>query len=198
LLNEEIEKRKKRFNITSTIWLMPIIESAAGVMNAYDIAKAAPNIVAMAIGLEDYTADLGVKRTLEGKESLFARSTLVNACHAVRIQPIDSVFSDVADMEALKQNVLASKALGFSGMGCIHPRQIKVIKENFAPDKDEIERAKKIVNAFLVAKKKGLGVVSLGTKMIDAPVVKRAEKIIQLAIEMGKIDQDWQNEFAES
>ncbi|HPY80488.1 MAG TPA: aldolase/citrate lyase family protein [Bacteroidales bacterium] len=196
LLNEEIEKRKKRFNITSTIWLMPIIESAAGVMNAYDIAKAAPNIVAMAIGLEDYTADLGVKRTLEGKESLFARSTLVNACHAVRIQPIDSVFSDVADMEALKQNVLASKALGFSGMGCIHPRQIKVIKENFAPDKDEIERAKKIVNAFLVAKEKGLGVVSLGTKMIDAPVVKRAEKIIQLAIEMGKIDQDWQNEFA--
>lgn len=198
LLNEEIEKRQKRLNITSPIWLMPIIESAAGVMNAYSIAKAAPNIVAMAIGLEDYTADLGVKRTPEGKESLFARSTLVNVCHAVGIQPIDSVFSDVADMEALKQNVLASKALGFDGMGCIHPRQIKVIKENFAPDKDEIEKAKKIINAFLVATRKGLSVVSLGTKMIDPPVVKRAEKIIQLAIEMGKLNPNWQEEFIEN
>ncbi|NTV79155.1 MAG: HpcH/HpaI aldolase/citrate lyase family protein, partial [Clostridiales bacterium] len=101
------------------------------------------------------------------------------------------VFSDIADMEALKQNVLKSKALGFDGMGCIHPRQIKVIHENFAPDADEITKAKRIVNAFVEATEKGLGVVSLGTKMIDPPVVKRAQKTIDLAISIGILSKNW-------
>jgi citrate lyase subunit beta / citryl-CoA lyase len=169
------------------IWLMPIIESSLGVLKSYEIACSAENIVAMAIGLEDYTADLGVKRTNEGTESLFARSMVVNACKAAGIQAIDSVFSDVSDMEALRLNVLKSKALGFDGMGCIHPRQIKVIHDNFAPDNEEIEKALKIVEAFEEAKKKGLGVVSLGTKMIDAPIVKRAIKTIELAKRLGKL-----------
>ncbi len=87
----------------------------------------------MAIGLEDYTADLGVARTLEGNESFYARTRLVVAAKAAGIQPIDSVFSDVGDMEALRQNVMVSKALGFEGMGCIHPRQIPVIKTRICP-----------------------------------------------------------------
>ncbi len=194
VLNLRINELKKQNNITNEIWLMPIIESAKGVMNAYQIALSAPNIVSMAIGLEDYTADLGCRRTNEASESFFARSVLVNACRASGIQPIDSVFSDIADMEALKENVLKSKALGFDGMGCIHPRQIKVIHEYFAPDSIEIEKAKKIVLAFDEATTKGLGVVSLGTKMIDPPVVKRAVKTIDLAINMGKLSKDWRNE----
>jgi citrate lyase subunit beta/citryl-CoA lyase len=173
---------------------MPIIESAKGVLKSYEIACSAENVVAMAIGLEDYTADIGVKRSAEAEESLWARSMVVNACHATGIQAIDSVFSDVSDMEGLKQNVLKSKALGFDGMGCIHPRQIRVIHENFAPDSTEIAKAKKIVNAFLEAREKGLGVVSLGTKMIDAPVVKRAQKTINLAISTGKISKNWREE----
>ncbi len=193
-LNNRINDLKKKHNITNEIWLMPIIESAKGVMNAYQIALSAPNIVSMAIGLEDYTADLGTRRTNEATESFFARSVLVNACRAAGIQPIDSVFSDIADMDALKENVLKSKALGFDGMGCIHPRQIKVIHEYFAPDAAEIEKAKKIVLAFDEATTKGLGVVSLGTKMIDPPVVKRAIKTIDLAINMGKLSKDWRNE----
>jgi len=96
-------------------------------------------------------------------------------------------------MEGLKQNVLKSKSLGFDGMGCIHPRQIKVIHENFAPDADEIAKAKKIVNAFLEANEKGLGVVSLGTKMIDPPVVKRAQKLIDMAINVGKLSKNWRD-----
>jgi len=195
LLNEHIEELKKQHPISHDIWLMPIIESALGVMKAFDIATAAPNVVALAIGLEDYTADLGVKRTAEGSESFFARSVLVNACRAAGIQAIDSVFSDVSDMEALKNNVLRSKALGFDGMGCIHPRQIKVIKESFAPESDEIEKAMKIINAYMIAKENGLGVVSLGTKMIDAPVVKRAERTLQLAITMGKLSPQWREGF---
>lgn len=193
-VNERIEKIKKAHELTCNIWLMPIIESALGVIKAFEIATAANNVVSMAIGLEDYTADLGTRRTNEGTESFFARSMVVNACKAAKIQAIDSVFSDIADMEALKKNVLVSKSLGFDGMGCIHPRQIAVIHENFAPDTAEIDKAKKIVRAFMEATDKGLGVVSLGTKMIDPPVVKRAEHTVYLAVKMGKLSENWMEE----
>lgn len=190
LVNERMATIQKKIKSNNTVWLMPIIESAMGVMKALEIAQS-ENVVAMAIGLEDYTADLGVQRTPEGMESLFARCQVINACKAVGIQAIDSVFSDVGDMEGLKENVLRSKALGFEGMGCIHPRQIKVIRENFAPSDAEIEKAKSIVNAFMEATEKGLGVVSLGTKMIDAPVVKRAQRTLEQAIGLGKLDSSW-------
>lgn len=193
-VNEKISQLKLKYQVTGNIWLMPIIESALGVLKALEIAQS-ENVVAMAIGLEDYTADLGTRRTQEGTESFFARSMVVNACKAAGIQAIDSVFSDVADMDALKDTVIRSKALGFDGMGCIHPRQIRVIHENYAPDSVEIEKAKKIVNAFIEATAKGLGVVSLGTKMIDPPVVKRAQKLIDLAITMGKLSPNWHEEF---
>jgi len=194
LVNEKIGQLKLKYNITCNIWLMPIIESALGVLQSLEIAQS-ENVVALAIGLEDYTADLGTRRTQEGTESFFARSMVVNACKAAGIQAIDSVFSDVADMEALKETVIRSKALGFDGMGCIHPRQIRVIHENYAPDVSEIEKAKKIVNAFMDATAKGLGVVSLGTKMIDPPVVKRAQKLIDQAVSMGKLPTNWHKEF---
>lgn len=194
LVNEKISELKTKYKVTGNVWLMPIIESALGVLKSLEIAQS-ENVVAMAIGLEDYTADLGTRRTQEGTESFFARSMVVNACKAAGIQAIDSVFSDIADMEALKETVIRSKALGFDGMGCIHPRQIRVIHENYAPDAVEIEKAKKIVNAFMEATAKGLGVVSLGTKMIDPPVVKRAQKLIDLAVTMGKLSADWREEF---
>ncbi len=190
-----ITQLKKKLKIKEETWLMPIIESALGVINAYSIASSSDTIVAMAIGLEDYTADLGTRRTPEGTESFFARSMVVNACRAAGIQPIDSVFSDVADMEGLKQNVLRSKALGFDGMGCIHPRQIRVIHETFAPSVDEIEKAKKIVHAYHKAVEVGLGVVSLGTKMIDPPVVKRALNTISLAVKTGRISENWRESY---
>ena len=195
LVNNRIEALKKTHAISYPIWLMPIVESAMGVVNAFEIATAADNVVAMAIGLEDYTADLGTMRTNEGAESFYARSVVVNACRAAGIQPIDSVFSDVSDMEALARNVKVSKSLGFDGMGCIHPRQIEVIHRNFAPEKIEIDKAQKIYMAFIKAKAQGLGVVSLGTKMIDAPVVKRAENTLTMAIDMGIIAKDWEKDF---
>ncbi|RLD03929.1 MAG: citrate lyase ACP, partial [Chloroflexota bacterium] len=180
--------------IDAPVYLMPIIESALGVVNAYQIASASENVVALAIGLEDYTADLGAPRTKEGHETFFARSQLVNAARAAGIQPIDSVFSDVSDMDALREVVEESKSLGFDGMGCIHPRQIKVIHEAFAPSETEIEKAKKIVLAFDEAAARGLGVVSLGSKMIDPPVVKRAQRTVHLAINLGKLSKTWKEE----
>ncbi len=193
-LNKKIDQLRKASGIKHDIWLMPIIESAKGVVNVYEIAAAADNVAALAIGLEDYTADIGTRRTEEGTESFFARSKLVIAAKAESIQAIDSVYSDVADMEGLKQTVLRSKALGFNGMGCIHPRQISVIHENYAPDEQDIIKAKKIFNAFMEAEEKGLGVVSLGTKMIDPPVVKRAQRTIDLAIATGKLAKNWREE----
>ena len=194
-VEEEIALIKREFNLKSKVFLMPIIESALGIENSFEIARGSENVVAIAIGLEDYTADLGVARTIEGKESFYARTRLVVAAKAAGIQPIDSVFSDVGDMEALRQNVLSSKALGFEGMGCIHPRQIPVIKNGFAPDQSEIEKSKKIVMAFETAKLNGLGVVALGSKMIDPPVVARAQKIIDLAVRLNLLPADWINEM---
>lgn len=190
-LEEEINRLKELKYKDDPIFLMPIIESALGVEKAYEIAVSSNNIVAMAIGLEDYTADIGVRRTARGDESLYARTRLVNACKAAGIQPIDSVFSDVGDMDGLREAVRKSRALGFEGMGCIHPRQIQVIHNEFYPTMGEVEKAVEIVKAFLKAKKKGLGVVSLGTKMIDAPVVKRAQKIISLAVSLGLLKKAW-------
>lgn len=194
-VDKEIQSLKKLHNVNNDIFLMPIIESALGVESAFEIAKSSKNIVGIAIGLEDYTADLGAQRTLEAWESFYARTRIVNACKAVGLQAIDSVYSDVADMEGLKETIKVSKSLGFEGMGCIHPRQIDVIHNSYAPNENEIKSAERVVNAFIIAGEKGLGVVSLGTKMIDPPVVKRAQKVIDLALELNLIDKNWREKY---
>jgi len=176
-----IQRIKSQQNIQRPIWLMPILESALGIENAFTIATASANIVALTIGLEDYTADLGVIKTADGRESLYARMRLVNAAKAAGIQAIDSVFGDVSDLEALRRWGENSQALGFEGMGCIHPSQIAVIHEAFSPSQAEIDKALKIVAAFEEAQQRGLGVVSLGSKMIDPPVVGRARKLVDRA-----------------
>ncbi len=191
----KLEKAIDALKPKHPMYLMPIIESALGVENAYEIASASENVVALAIGLEDYTADLGTQRTREGKESEWARSRLVNAAKAARIQPIDSVFSDVEDEEGLRNTVGVSKRMGFEGLGCIHPRQIAVIKDCFKPTEEEIDKACKIADAFHKAEEKGLGVVALGSKMIDPPVVKRAMKTIDLAIKFNLISKNWRKDY---
>jgi citrate lyase subunit beta/citryl-CoA lyase len=187
----EIRRIKVERKIKNEVYVMPIIESAKGIIHAYEIASASPNVCSLAIGLEDYTADIGTQRTPEGKESFFARSMIINAAKAAGIQAIDTVFSDVTNMEGLKESVIEAKSLGFEGKGCIHPRQIQVVHEAFAPTLDEIDKAKKIVLAFEDAEKKGLGVVALGSKMIDAPVVKRAQKTIELAVLNNLLNENW-------
>jgi len=194
-IDKKIEEINKKHSLKNSVWYMPIIESALGVEKAFEIASASPNVASLAIGLEDFTADLGVNRTNEATESFYARTRLVNACKAAGIQAIDSVFSDISDMEALSTNVKNSRALGFDGMGCIHPLQIRVIKQAFTPNENELEKAKKIVLAFDEAQEKGLGVVALGTKMIDPPVVKRAQKTIDLALQLGILTSNWKNKI---
>lgn len=165
----------------NAVYLMPIIESALGAWRAFEIATACDRIVALTIGLEDYTADIGAARTSAGRESFWARSQVVNAARAAGVSPIDTIFSDVQDMEGLRASAAEAKSLGFDGKGCIHPRQIQVIHDAFRPSEIELERARRIVAAFDEARAQGLGVVSLGSKMIDPPVVKRALHIVELA-----------------
>jgi citrate lyase subunit beta/citryl-CoA lyase len=184
-----VEKRVKeiaeRCKLDRPIWLMAILESALGIENALAIARASERMVAMSIGLEDYTADLGVVKTADGRESIYARTRLVNAAHAAHIQASDSVYGDVGDLEGLGRWAESARALGFEGMGCVHPLQVPVIHQAFAPSQAEIEKALKIVAAFEEAQQRGLGVVSLGSKMIDPPVVQRALKLVERARQMG-------------
>lgn len=190
-VDDRIQQLRAQYKVKNEVYLMPIIESALGTINAYRIASASPNIVALTIGLEDFTADIGTERTKAGEESFLARLQIVLAARAAGIQPIDSVFSDVADEEGLRDSVLESKKLGFKGKGCIHPGQIKIIHENFAPTVEEIEKAKRIVLALEDAQKKGTGVVALGSKMIDPPVVKRAQRTLRLAMLTGQTPENW-------
>jgi len=193
-MEEKVNSILAEVGLAQKVYYMPILESALGVLNARDIAFASKNNVGLAMGLEDYTADIGTQRTLEGKESFFARSMLVNAARAAGIQPIDTVFSDVSDEAALRESVKTTKSLGFDGMGCIHPRQIKPIHEEFAPTQLEISKAKRIIIAADEAEAKGLGVVAVGSKMIDPPVVKRAERTIRMAIDTGMMSENWQKD----
>lgn len=186
-VERRISKIQLDYGINRTIWLMPILESALGIENAFVIAKASEDIVALTIGLEDYTSDLGVVKTPSGAESLYARQRVVNAAHAAGVQAIDSVFGDVGDLDALHAWATNSRALGFQGMGCVHPSQINPIHDSFAPIASELEKARRILAAYDEAQAKGLGVVSLGSKMIDPPVVQRALKLMARAKEMGLV-----------
>jgi citrate lyase subunit beta / citryl-CoA lyase len=160
-VSQRITEIQVSYGTSRPIWIMPILESALGIENAFSIAKASDRIVALTIGLEDYTADLGVVKTPTGAESLYARQRIVNASHAAGVQAIDSVFGDVGDLDGLRAWGLNSRSLGFEGMGCVHPLQIPVIHETFAPTSGEIEKARRVVAAYQQAQEKGLGVLSL-------------------------------------
>ena len=163
------------------IWISPIIETAKGVLNANEIAGASPKVAMLCFGAEDFTRDIGAERTKEGKELFLARSMIVIAAKANGIQVSDTVFSDVDDVEGLEAETRFVKSLGFDGKGVIHPNQIEIINKVYKPIPEEIEYAKKVLDALETAKKQGKGTASLGRKMIDKPVAERAKRILKLA-----------------
>jgi len=172
------------------LWLMPILESALGIEHAFEIADASPRIAALTLGLEDYAADIGVPKSAEGDESLYARLRVVNAARAAGVQAIDSVFGQVDDVDGLKHWADRSRRFGFVGMGCVHPRQVGTIHEAYNPSKTEIAKALRIVAAFDKAQAAGLGVVSLGSKMIDPPVIKQAQRLVEQARILGLVSDE--------
>ncbi|OPL17746.1 MAG: hypothetical protein AVO35_08780 [Candidatus Aegiribacteria sp. MLS_C] len=180
------------------IWLMPIIESPLGIFNALDIARSVPGrMAALTLGLQDLSAEMGVVPTTEGTESFTARSLVILAARAGGLQPIDTVYADVKNEEGLRESVSRAGALGFVGKGCIHPDQVPVINEGFLPDRDSVHRARKIVMAMEEATRKGLGAVALGSKMIDPPVARQAQVLVDNAVRLGLISVDWRSEEEE-
>jgi citrate lyase subunit beta/citryl-CoA lyase len=173
-------------------FLMPILESPLGIHRAHDVAAADELVVALTIGLEDLSAELGAPRTADGAESFLARQTTVYAARAAGVQPIASVYSDVQDEEGLAGYVRRECGLGFDGIGCIHPRQIPVVHREMAPSRGEVERAITVVRAARVAEAAGLGAVAVGSKMVDPPVVQQAFRTVELAVAGGVLDPEWQ------
>lgn len=156
------------------------IESARGVLNAARIATASKRIIGIAIGAEDFVADLKTTRSLEGIELLTARSMILFAARAAGIDAVDTIFSDVNDEEGFKNEIRLIKQLGFDGKSVINPRQIEHVHHIFRPTKEEVEKATRIIEASREAEEKGLGVISLNGRMIDKPIVDRALRVLSI------------------
>lgn len=165
--------------------LIALLETPCGIAEAYRIAKADKRVVALAFGAEDYTASLGAKRTQEGTEIFSARTIVVNSAAAAGIQSIDTPFTDVNDREGLIADTLLAKQLGFKGKLSINPRQIDDIHNVFNPTEQDINWAERVIKAIRKAEAEGSGVASLDGKMVDAPIVARAERILFLARLLG-------------
>ena len=178
-LEEKLELQK------GGVQIMPLIETAMGVENAFAIASSCKRVCALFLGAEDLTADLQCKRTKEGREIEYARQRLVVAARAAGVDVYDTPFTDVNDDEGIVQDARLAKALGFTGKASISPRHVDVINEVFSPTLAEIEYAYEVVEAIRVAKEMGKGAVSLRGKMIDAPIVAGAERTIAMAKALG-------------
>lgn len=168
-----------------TVALMPLIETALGVENAFAIATASERVKALFLGAEDLTADLRCKRTKDGREIEYARTRLVVAARAAGIEVYDTPFTDVNDDEGIWEDAQVAKALGFSGKASISPRHVDVINSVFSPTEEEVDYAYEVMEAIELAKRQGKGAISLRGKMIDAPIVTRARQTIEMATALG-------------
>ena len=169
----------------NTVGLMPLIETAMGVENAFAIASATKRVKALFLGAEDLTADLQCKRTKEGREIEYARTRLVVAARATGVDVYDTPFTDVNDDEGIWTDAQLAKALGFTGKASISPRHVEVINAVFSPTQQEVDYAYEVMEAIALAKSQGKGAIALRGKMIDAPIVARAERTIAMAQALG-------------
>ena len=169
----------------NTVGLMPLIETAMGVENAFAIASSTKRIQALFLGAEDLTADLQCKRTKEGKEIEYARTRLVVAARAAGVDVYDTPFTDVNDDEGIVKDAEYAKALGFTGKSSISPRHVEVINAVFSPTQKDVDYAYEVMEAIALAKSQGKGAIALHGKMIDAPIVNRAKQTIAMAEALG-------------
>ncbi len=179
-LADELARCEKKLDLPDgSTWIMPILETAKGVLHSEEIAAASDRVVMLAFGAEDYTRDVGARRTAEAL--LFARARIVAGAAAAGVQASDTVYANVDDEVGLIEEAERARDLGFDGKGAINPRQIDPIHRAFSPTDAEIERAKAIVEAAREAEGKGLGAVALDGRMVDRPVLDRATRLIKYA-----------------
>ena len=182
MLDRLITEEEEKHNIpVGTTAIISTIESALGVLNAYEIATASKRMIAIGLGAEDFRADMKTQRTAEGIEVAWARYMIATAAHAAKVIPLDFVYSDVNDMVGFKKDTIVGRTLGYAGRSVIHPSQVSIVHEVYTPTKEEVTKAQKIIEAYKEAMQKGSGVVALDGKMIDAPIITRAEYILERA-----------------
>ncbi len=177
-----------RHKCAKEIWIMALLETALGIENAFSIARASSRVKALFLGAEDLTSDLCAKRSAEGKEILYARSRIVCAARAAGIDVFDTPFTDINDADSLVKDSALARQLGFTGKAAIHPCQIEVINRIFSPSDEEIAYAKEVLAVYEDGVKNGLGAVALYGKMIDAPILERAKKVLAAAEEIKKYE----------
>ena len=179
MIDEELSRLEEKNGLpVGKLTLHCLLETAHGIWNAYDIAKASPRIEAIIPGGEDLRADLKTTRSNDSIELEWARRMLVFAARAAGVEPLDTVFSRITDDEGLRKETEFIKQLGFSGKSIIHPNQIGIIHDVFTPTDKEIAQAQKIIAAAKDAAEHGQGAVTVDGKMVDIPVVKRAEYVL--------------------
>lgn len=164
--------------------IIPLLETARGIVNAAAIASADAEVLAVLFGAEDLTAELGIPRTVDGEELVYARSQVVLAAAAAGAEPLDAVFTNLEDKAALREDALRARKVGFRGKMAIHPDQIPVIHQVFNPTAEEVHQARTLIASFEVAK--GEGVIRVGDQMIEAPVVARARRMLATADAIAK------------
>lgn len=175
MLEKNLKKKKSNQKI------IPIIETAKGLWNAYEIASSSDLVETLAFGAEDFTLDIGAKISESGNELKYARSQLVIVSRVANIEPpIDTVFTDFKNLDGLRQEARSISTLGFQGKLLIHPGQIDITNEEFSPTKEEFEKAKKIKKEFDKAQDKGVAAIEVDGQMVDYPIVKRAIKVLEM------------------
>ncbi|HLQ39548.1 MAG TPA: citrate (pro-3S)-lyase subunit beta [Tetragenococcus sp.] len=190
-VDQVITEVEKQYGIQAgKTHMMAAIESAEGVLNARDIAKASTRLIGIALGAEDYVTNLKTRRYPDGQELFFARSMILHAARAAGIAAIDTVYSDVDNTEGFENEVRLIKQLGFDGKSVINPRQIPLANKIYAPTEKEVQDAKEVIWGIREAEAKGSGVISVNGKMVDKPIVERAERVIALALAANMIKEE--------
>jgi len=163
------------------------VETAKGILNLKEIAEADKRLEAIIFGAEDFAASVGATRTEDAIEVLYARSAVVTACAANELQAIDMVYIDFRDIEGLRLEAEQGASFGFSGKQIIHPNQVSAVQEAFTPSDEAIEYAQRVVKTFAASQKEGRGAFALDGKMIDMPLLKNAQKVLDRAKAAGKV-----------
>ena len=185
-ISGKLETLERKIGIeVGSVRLVPWIETAIAIVKLYEICVASPRIVGVAFGAEDFTNDMGIERTESESETYFARNSIAVAARAADVLALDTPYFSFRDPDGLRENALTAKQYGFKGKFAIHPAQIEIINQTFSPSDAEIEHAQRVVEAFEEAERRGRGSTSLDGKVVDVPVVKRAQAVLELAGSMA-------------
>ena len=182
LISDKLDALERKAGLEiGNIKLLPWIETAQAIVNVYAICAASPRIIGAAFGAEDFTNDMGIERAEDESETAFARSAIAIAARAANVLALDTPYFSFRDPDGLRRNAQAARQIGFKGKFAIHPAQIDIINETFSPSPAELEQARRVVAAFQEAERIGRGSTSLDGKVVDVPVVKRAQALLDLA-----------------